>query len=193
MSNGIFNIINPTGKDYPWKLAIKALFNMGDVIVPQHDMNDLILKTIKQDAVVHQLFIYKPLLFLEYFNIDVKDNQDEVAYLKRVYHKLHLTLDRAANLGLVDIEEKKPETSDGTEYSAYHYKLSSKGLDVVLRLFEHEDQEKRNDQQTLISERTSKASISSARTARRALFAAAFIAVGSIGNLVFTIYVECWK
>ena len=153
MSKAIFNIINPTDNDYPWKLAIKALFNRGDIIVPHHDMNDTILKAIKQDCVLSQVVINKPLSFLKFCNIEVKDNPNEVAYLKSVYYQLHLTLDRAASLDLVEIEEKKPKASDGTNYSAYRYTLTSKGLDVVIKLQEHEDNEKRYTASLTLSKR----------------------------------------
>lgn len=71
------------------------------------------------------------------------------------------------------------------------FQLTTKGFDVALKLQEHKDNEARFNRQKELTEAAVKASQSSAKTARIALWAASFIAIGSIGNLFFSIYKYC--
>ena len=79
------------------------------------------------------------------------------------------------------------------EFEYIQYQLTTKGYDVALKFQEHEDNESRNKQQRAISTSAAKASVSSAKTASLALFAASFIAIGSIGHLLLSIYLEYCK
>lgn len=74
------------------------------------------------------------------------------------------------------------------------YKINSKGYDVALKLQEHKDQKERFEQQNILTQHAVKASQSSADSAKRsrkiatrALWIVSFVALGSIGNLVFRI------
>lgn len=66
------------------------------------------------------------------------------------------------------------------------YQLTTKGFDVALKFQEHNDQERRFSQQTALTDKAVQASSSSAKTARIALWAAGAIALGSLGNLIFS-------
>jgi hypothetical protein len=66
------------------------------------------------------------------------------------------------------------------------YQLITKGFDVALKFQEHNDQKARFSQQTELTDKAVRASTSSAKTAQIALFAAGAIAIGSLGNLVFS-------
>lgn len=79
------------------------------------------------------------------------------------------------------------------EFECIQYQLSTKGYDVALTFQEHDDQEKRNSQQRSISESAAQASVSSARTASIALYAAIFIAFGSVGHLLLSVFLEYSK
>jgi hypothetical protein len=63
------------------------------------------------------------------------------------------------------------------------YQLNAKGYDIALKYQEHEDNAARFKQQSGITTLASKASQSSAITARYALIAGVAIAIGSLGNL----------
>ena len=67
------------------------------------------------------------------------------------------------------------------------YHLTNKGFDVALKFQEHLDNEAQFNQQKKLTEEAVKASKSSASTAKYALWAAGFIALGSLGNLAFLI------
>lgn len=67
------------------------------------------------------------------------------------------------------------------------YQLTTKGFDVALKFQEHNDQEQRFILQAELTDKAVQASASSAKTARIALWAAATIALGSVGNLVFSL------
>ena len=66
------------------------------------------------------------------------------------------------------------------------YQLTTKGFDVALKFQEHNDQWMRFSQQTTLPDKAVQASSSSAKTARIALWAAGAIALGSLGNLMFS-------
>lgn len=68
------------------------------------------------------------------------------------------------------------------------YSLTNKGYDVALKFLEHSDQEKRFNQQSEIATEAKNASISSAKTAKRAIWAATAIAFASIANAFIAIY-----
>jgi len=88
----------------------------------------------------------------------------------------------------IDDTESSPPRELSFDYLAYS--LTSKGYDVALKFQEHEDAEKRYEQQKGITEKSASAASSSSKTAKRALWAATFIAVGSIGNLALNIYTQ---
>lgn len=67
------------------------------------------------------------------------------------------------------------------------YSLTEKGYDVALTLQQHADHQQQFSEQKKLTEKVVDASSSSARTARRALWAATAIAVGSLGHLVAVI------
>ena len=77
---------------------------------------------------------------------------------------------------------------EGLLYEKTCITLTEKGYDVAIKLIEHRDANTRHNAQQAIMERSSQAARSSARTAKSALFAASFIAFGSIGNLAITIW-----
>lgn len=68
------------------------------------------------------------------------------------------------------------------------YTLTNKGYDVALKFLEHSNQEKRFTQQSDIAIEAKKASVSSAKTARRAIYAATAIALASIANVIIALY-----
>ncbi len=73
------------------------------------------------------------------------------------------------------------------------YALTNKGYDVALTLQEHRVQEERFQFQETTTEKAIEISASSSKTAKRALWAATFIAIGSLGNLALTLYKTfCW-
>ena len=67
------------------------------------------------------------------------------------------------------------------------YTLTPKGYDVAVTFQEHEDQAQRFQQQQEITNNSAQSAAASAKTARRALWAASFIAAGSIGNFVLAL------
>ncbi|MDK1289772.1 hypothetical protein [Pseudoalteromonas umbrosa] len=145
VSNSIFNFVGESKSGNCWKEAISTLFDRGNVVVPQTQISDAIYETIKADVLLVQLVVEEPLSFLKACNIDVKKTNCERAYLSSVYHHIHVVMDRAASLELVNIEEKSPKDIKDDTYLAYKYTLTSKGLETVLKLQEHEDNKRRHE------------------------------------------------
>ena len=87
-----------------------------------------------------------------------------------------------------DETETSPPRKLTFEY--LQYQLTSKGYYVALRFQEHADADKRYSQQQGLATIAANAANSSSKTAKIALWAASAIAIGSIGNLVLTAYLN---
>lgn len=110
-------------------------------------------------------------------------------------------LDKIAHLGVVrnmtsdenivgstgiPFGSKTIENSD-VNFIKISFCLTKSGFDLGLRYIEHEDQDNRFNESLNISKHAAEASASSASTAKRALFAAVVIAIGSLGHLTISI------
>lgn len=91
---------------------------------------------------------------------------------------------------LVPPADQEENNDDGFALHHVIFSLTPKGYDVALTYRTHEDEKHRFEQQRAIAQTSSEAAHSSAKTARRALIAAGFIAFGSIGGLAITIWPE---
>lgn len=94
----------------------------------------------------------------------------------------------ASALVTKDENAKDIGTSNQLRFHSVHYKLTEKGYDVALILMKHLDESTRFEQQTALNSEAVDTSKSAAKIARRALIAAAAIAIGSLGSLVINIY-----
>lgn len=83
-------------------------------------------------------------------------------------------------------------SDDPTTYTleSIVYKMTKTGYDVAIRFMEHDDQATRFEQQSEISTLAAEASSSSAKTAGKAIWAAAAIAIASFLNILVTLMVH---
>jgi hypothetical protein len=156
-----------------WKRAITCLFFAGGFNFPhgRKRSEDLIL--IKEDC---DTYNPKQGLSLPYFAMYIRGF--EIKYQKgqedAVYHTVSEMYSYLNKLGLVDTSEVNAEM--------YFVTLNSKGVDVALKLQEHDDNKERFKQQSAISKVIQDNSSKSVTTARIALGVAAIVMVSAISS-----------
>tara|TARA_R110000868_G_scaffold17494_4_gene76666 strand:- start:2552 stop:3073 length:522 start_codon:yes stop_codon:yes gene_type:complete len=140
------NIVNPSIEDYHWQAAIDSLLFSGDIYIPRTKVNEEIVEVIESNILLTQILIDKPCSFIKRCNILVKDNSDKTKHLSQIYHKIYVTLNRAQNLGLVEVSENKESVDGDSELFVDRYSLTREGLQTALKFQEHNDNKARYEQ-----------------------------------------------
>lgn len=122
-----------------------------------------------------------------YSNLDGKLEGTAAQYTSWLARGFFVSNDKEKSFSYPDYMGTQDEYPTTFILEYIEYQLTIKGFDVALKFQEHNDHEKRFLQQTALTDKAVQASTSSAKTARIALWAAGAIALGSLGNLAFSL------